>query len=148
MVSGGMSTAGSSPSTQELADEEIATAIAEAHRAGVTIAAHAHGGPGVDVALAHGIDTIEHGMLLTREQVEALAASDTILVSTAAVSAAAVSTNDDVPESYRDKSRAALAHGAQMLKWAKAANATVAVGTDTAHARMDLEMQALLDAGW
>lgn len=147
MVSGGMSTAGSSPYTQELADDEIATAIAEAHRAGVTIAAHAHGGPGVDVALAHGVDTIEHGMLLTQDQVRALAASDTILVSTAAVSVAAT-TAADAPDSYREKSLAALENGAQMLRWAREANATVAVGTDTAHARMDIEMQALLNAGW
>lgn len=147
MVSGGMSTAGSSPLTQELADEEIATAIDEAHRAGVTIAAHAHGGPGVDVALAHGIDTIEHGVLLTREQIQNLASSGAVLVSTAAVTVATAGA-PEAPFSYREKSSAAMAHGAQMLKWAKAANVTVAVGTDTAHARMDLEMQALLDAGW
>lgn len=147
MVSGGMSTSGSSPMMQEFTDEEIAAAIDEAHRAGRTIAAHAHGGPGVTVAVRNGIDTIEHGALLTEEQVSMIAQSETILVSTEAV-ARAVAELPGMPDHYRDKIAGSIAATATMLAWAHKAGATVAVGCDTAHARMDVEMSALVDAGW
>jgi imidazolonepropionase-like amidohydrolase len=147
MASGGMSTEGSSPVVQELTDEEIIAAIGEAHRAGRPIAAHAHGGPGVTVAVQNGVDTIEHGVLLTEEQVELIAGSDTILVSTEAV-ARAVAEMPGIPDHYRKKITSTIAASGQMLGWARKAGVTVAVGCDTAHARMDVEMAALVDAGW
>jgi imidazolonepropionase-like amidohydrolase len=147
MASGGMSTSGSSPVMQELTDDEIVAAIDEAHRAGRPIAAHAHGGPGVTVAVRNGIDTIEHGVLLTEEQVRLIAQSKTILVSTAAV-ARAVGELPGMPDHYRDKIAGSIAASATMLAWAHEAGATVAVGCDTAHARMDIEMSALVAAGW
>ncbi|MFC4555389.1 metal-dependent hydrolase family protein [Georgenia faecalis] len=147
MASGGMSTAGSSPIVQEFTDEEIAAAIDEAHRALRPIAAHAHGGSGVTVAVRHGVDTIEHGVLLTREQVELIARSDTVLISTESV-ARAVAETPDMPDHYREKISGSLAASARMLAWAHEAGVTVAVGCDTAHARMDIEMSALVEAGW
>lgn len=147
MASGGMSTTGSSPVEQEFTDAEIIAAIEEAHRAGRPIAAHAHGGPGVTVAVENGVDTIEHGVLLTEEQVALIAQSDTILVSTEAV-ARAVSEIPGMPDHYREKIAGTLATSARMLAWAYKAGVTVAVGCDTAHARMDVEMSALVDAGW
>lgn len=147
MASGGMSTEGSSPVVQEFTDDEIEAAIDEAHRAGRPIAAHAHGGPGVTVALEKGIDTIEHGVLLTREQVELLAQSDAILVSTEAV-ARAVADMPGMPAHYKAKIERTIASSSQMLRWAFEAGVTVAVGCDTVHARMDVEMEALVNAGW
>jgi imidazolonepropionase-like amidohydrolase len=147
MASGGMSTSGSSPVMQEFTDDEIAAAIDEAHRADRPIAAHAHGGPGATIAVRNGIDTIEHGVLLTEEQVTLIAQSDTILVSTEAV-ARAVAELPGMPDHYRDKIAGSISASATMLAWAHDAGATVAVGCDTAHARMDIEMSALVDAGW
>jgi len=147
MASGGMSTKGSSPVVQEFTDAEIAAAIDEAHRAGRKIAAHAHGGPGVTVAIENGIDTVEHGVLLTQEQVELLAKSDAILVSTEAV-ARAVAAMPGMPDHYKAKIEGTIAASSQMLKWARAAGVTVAVGCDTVHGAMDVEMAALVEAGW
>lgn len=147
MASGGMSTAGSSPVVQELTDEEIGAAIDEAHRAGKPIAAHAHGGPGVTSAVRQGIDTIEHGVLLTEDQIRLIAESETVLVSTEAV-AQAVASQPDIPDHYLAKIRSSLAASNRMLRWAYEADVTVAVGCDTAHARMDIEMAALVNAGW
>lgn len=147
MVSGGMSTAGSSPVVQELSTEEILAAIEEAHRAGRPIAGHGHGGPGIDVAVRAGIDTIEHGVMLERDQVQLIASSDTILISTESVGRAAFS-DPTVPAHYREKASGSLASSAQVLKWAKEFGVTVAVGCDTAHAQMDIEMTALVEAGF
>ncbi|MDR3360284.1 MAG: amidohydrolase family protein [Bifidobacteriaceae bacterium] len=147
MVSGGMSTRGSSPFTQELTDDEIIAAIEEAHRAGLPIAGHGHGGPGVEFAARHGIDTIEHGICLERDQVKALAEAGTTLISTVAVSRAVYS-DPNTPEFYRAKISDSLERAVQVLRWAREFGVTVAVGCDTAHARFDLEMAALVEAGF
>ena len=44
--------------------EETEALIDEAHKLGMKVAAHAHGGPGLKDALKAGVDTIEHGSFL------------------------------------------------------------------------------------
>src|SRR5205823_3015201 len=44
-----------------LSREEIAAVVAEAHRGGVRVAAHATTGAGIQAAIDGGVDTIEHG---------------------------------------------------------------------------------------
>ncbi len=53
-----------------------------AHGAGRKVAAHCHGGPGVDAAIEAGVDTFEHGRFLTDDQLERMAALDRFLVPT------------------------------------------------------------------
>ncbi len=69
-VTGGVSSVGASLEAYTYTREEIRAACDEAHRAGRRVAAHAHGGPGVRVALEEGVDTIEHGALLTADDVD------------------------------------------------------------------------------
>lgn len=147
MVSGGMSTLGSRPDGQEFSREEIEACMDEAHRAGRPVCAHIHGGPGLKVAVDAGVDTVEHGALLNEDDVEYLAKHDVWLVSTEGVGQVAANL-PDTPEHYKRKAKAGHAHTLQVRRWAKSYGVKVAVGTDTNHARMDMEMQALLDAGW
>lgn len=147
MVSGGMSTLGSVPDGQEFSDEEIRACMDEAHRAGLPVCAHIHGGPGLKVAVDAGVDTVEHGALLKEEDVEYLAKHDVWLVSTDGVGQVAAQL-PDAPEHYKRKSKAGQKHRLKVRQWAKSHGVKVAVGTDTNHARMDMEMQALIDAGW
>ena len=57
------------------------TAIAEeAHRHGITVAAHAHGTEGIIAASEAGIDTIEHASVVTEEAARILAANGTAIV--------------------------------------------------------------------
>lgn len=65
-----------------LTREEIKLAIDESHKAGIPVAAHCVGGPGLDWAIEFGLDTVEHAYQITREQVERLAQSKTSLVLT------------------------------------------------------------------
>lgn len=53
---------------QELNQEELNAAVAEAHRFGVKIAAHAGYGESIAMCLRAGFDSIEHGTHLTAEQ--------------------------------------------------------------------------------
>jgi imidazolonepropionase-like amidohydrolase len=59
MASGGISTPGN-PELAELTLEELSVGIAEAHRAGVLAAAHAHSPAGITNAIRAGVDTVEH----------------------------------------------------------------------------------------
>jgi len=65
-----------------LSGEEIKLAIQESHAAGLRVASHCVGGPGLDRALELGLDTLEHAYHITAEQVESLAKSRTALVLT------------------------------------------------------------------
>ena len=81
-MTGGVSSRGSNLYAYHYSREEVRAVVAEAHRSGVTVAAHAHGGEGVDLCLEEGVDSIEHGGLLTDRNIEGLAASNGWLVLT------------------------------------------------------------------
>lgn len=67
------------------AEDEVRVLVDEAHRGGVPVATHCVGGPGLDLALACGIDVIEHGYFMTTAQMEALTASPAWLVLTPSI---------------------------------------------------------------
>lgn len=61
------------PGTQEMTYEEMAAICEEAHWAKKRVAAHAHGGQGITDAIRAGLDTAEHGLWLSQEQVDMMA---------------------------------------------------------------------------
>jgi imidazolonepropionase-like amidohydrolase len=65
MLTGGMSTPGSNPFATQYSVEQLAPAVAEAHRLGLRVATHVLCTAGVRVAIAAGIDTLEHGWTIT-----------------------------------------------------------------------------------
>lgn len=69
----------------ELTYEELAALAGEAHRRGRRVAAHALGTDGIRNAVLAGIDTIEHGIFLTEDIVEAMSERGTVLCPTVAV---------------------------------------------------------------
>src|SRR5262249_12113440 len=54
----------------------------EAHRAGLKVAAHAHGDAGIRAAIEAGFDCIEHGSLATDETLDLMVERGTFLVAT------------------------------------------------------------------
>jgi imidazolonepropionase-like amidohydrolase len=60
-------TPGVAPGSQQLTFEELSAGVEEAHKAGRTTAAHAHGADGMKAAVLAGIDSIEHGSFMTDE---------------------------------------------------------------------------------
>lgn len=81
-VTGGVSNPGAAIDAYHYTREEIRTAVEEAHRVGVTVAAHAHGGEGVNLCAEEGVDSVEHGGLLTDQNIEKMAEHGTWLVLT------------------------------------------------------------------
>ncbi len=78
-TSGGVLSVGDRPSWRGYTRDEIAAIIDEAHALGMRVAAHAHSEAGIEVAIVEGVDSIEHGTLITSDQaVRAAAAGVTV----------------------------------------------------------------------
>lgn len=83
MASGGvLGPPGESPGAVQLTLPELAVAVAEAHRAGRKVAAHAHSVESIVDALDAGADSIEHGSSLDGPTAERMAAGGVHLVPT------------------------------------------------------------------
>ena len=84
MTTGARSVELEDPDPAQLTPEEIATLVEESHRMGYRVAAHAEGIDGTELAIEHGIDTIEHGMYLHRrpELLARMAETGQVLVPT------------------------------------------------------------------
>ena len=67
IATGGVMTPGVQPGSQQLTLDELRAGVEEAHKAGRTAAAHAHGSDGIKAAVLAGIDSIEHGSFMTDE---------------------------------------------------------------------------------
>jgi imidazolonepropionase-like amidohydrolase len=81
-TSGGVMTPHDTPYDAGFTAEEIAAAVAEAGRRHKPVMTHAHGGEGIDLAVAAGVRSIEHGTLLTERQAAAMAKAGCWLVPT------------------------------------------------------------------
>lgn len=147
MITGGMSTPGSDPLVAEYTKEEIATVIEEAHRANKKVAAHAHGGEGITWGIEAGIDSIEHGIFLTEEQIQMMVKKGTFLVATTGL-AKALMNDPSMPEFYRNKIKKTIEKSVQTLKLARKHGVKIAMGGDTHHAHPEEELITLIEAGY
>jgi len=82
MASGGVMDVLSDFRVQELSDDQLRAIVADAHRAGHKVMAHAEGLPGIKAAVNAGIDTIEHGSQLDDATAKEMAERGTWLVPT------------------------------------------------------------------
>jgi imidazolonepropionase-like amidohydrolase len=64
---GGLTAGGPAIWEPQFTTEELTAAVDEAHRAGLPVAAHAHGTAGIAAAITAGVDTIEHCTWVTQD---------------------------------------------------------------------------------
>ncbi|MFI1013053.1 amidohydrolase family protein [Streptomyces sp. NPDC020965] len=64
---GGLTKDGSKSWETQFSAEELAALVAEAHEAGLPVAAHAHGTDGIAAAVQAGVDTLEHCTWMTAD---------------------------------------------------------------------------------
>jgi imidazolonepropionase-like amidohydrolase len=69
-ATGGVFSRGNEPGQQQLTLAEMQAIVDEAHMAGLKVAAHAHGAPGIRDAVRAGVDTIEHVSLVDDEGIK------------------------------------------------------------------------------
>lgn len=79
---GGVLSLGDDPKHAEFTSDEMKTIVAEAHRLGRKVAAHAHGGEGLKQAVLAGVDSIEHGTYIDDEGIRLMKEKGTYLVPT------------------------------------------------------------------
>jgi imidazolonepropionase-like amidohydrolase len=73
---------GDDPNASQFTLEEMKAIVAEAHRLGRKVAAHAHGAQGVIWASEAGVDSVEHGHLMNDAAIATLKKNGTYLVPT------------------------------------------------------------------
>ncbi len=74
-TSGGVLSVGDKSAWRNYTAAEIDAIVDEAHALGMPVAAHAHTEAGIDAALEHGVDSIEHGTLISPAQAVRVAAA-------------------------------------------------------------------------
>jgi imidazolonepropionase-like amidohydrolase len=130
-ASGGVLSKGDDPQASQYTQEELAAIVADAHRLGRKVAAHAHGAQAILWATNAGVDSIEHGSYIDDAGIAAMKAHGTYLVPTAYL-VDWMREYGHLPEIYQQKM---IDVGNAMKanhKRAIAAGVKVALGTDAA----------------
>ena len=148
-MTGGVSSAGSQLTESNYDLAESTAIVAAARQAGINVAAHALGGPGVDIALEAGIHSIEHGTMLTLPQLAAIERAGTWLVLTTSILFApeAIETGDGKVPEIMDKLVSARRHMLGVVDGMRAVR-RLALGTDSMHGMFGREMKWLVEHGW
>jgi imidazolonepropionase-like amidohydrolase len=147
-ASGGVMSHTGPAGAQQYSDEELRAIADEAHRAGLKVAAHAHGDDGIRAAIEAGIDCIEHGSLMSDETLDLLIERGTFLVPTTYL-ADGMDVSRAAPE-LRAKAAEVFPRAKETIRKAVARGARIACGTDAPaipHGRNAKELVALVDRG-
>lgn len=147
MITGGASTTGSVPTVSDYTEEEIQAAVEEAHRFGKKVAAHVHGGSGARAAIEAGIDSIEHGVYLSEEELALMADKGTYLCITYGVYFAAAN-SETAPQFMKDRCAEATKQYMTTIKNARKHQVKIVFGGDTYHGDPTAEFKGLIEAGY
>lgn len=129
--------------------EEIATVVEEAERVGTYVAAHAHGGKGLDWCLEAGVRTIEHAAFITEEQVDKVIQKDGWIIGTFSIlfHPTGIEQTDFHIPAIREKVLQAREVAAANFQRVIASGANLALGTDSMHGMINYEMECLVNFG-
>ncbi len=147
-ASGGVMSHSGEPGAQQYSDDELAAIVDEAHRAGVKVAAHAHGDTAIRACVLAGVDCIEHGSLASDDTVRLMVERGTFLVPTSYLSEG-LDVSRAAPE-LQAKAAEVFPRAREMLGRAIAAGVRIACGTDAPaipHGDNAKELWAMVDRG-
>lgn len=139
----------------EFTEDELVAIVDEAHKLGMKVAAHAHGGPGAKMALHAGVDTIEHGTFLDDEDFAYMVDHGVYLCPTLSITAtiAAVGDAHGVNPVLVQASKERLRTRMETMIRAYRAGVKLAAGSDfglrpfTRHGRNAVELVLMWEAG-
>jgi imidazolonepropionase-like amidohydrolase len=130
-ATGGVLSRGDDPQASQYTLEEMQAIVADAHRLGRRVAAHAHGAQGILWATEAGVDSIEHGSYIDDAGIAAMKKHGTYLVPTLYLEDWMVQ-NGNLPPFSHQKMVAISAVAKQNIKHAIDAGVKIAMGTDAA----------------
>lgn len=130
-ATGGVLSKGDDPQASQFTREELKAIVADAHRLGRKVAAHAHGSQGILWATEAGVDSIEHGSYMNDEDIAAMKSHGTYFVPTAYL-VDWIQTSGHLPVMYQQKMKEVGAVEKANARRTIAAHIKVALGTDAA----------------
>jgi imidazolonepropionase-like amidohydrolase len=130
-ATGGVLSKGDDPQASQYTLEEMQAIVADAHRLGRKVAAHAHGAQGILWATEAGVDSIEHGSYINDEAIAEMKKRGTYLVPTLYLEDWMVESGH-LPPFYHQKMVDVSAVAKSNIKRAMQAGVKIAMGTDAA----------------
>jgi imidazolonepropionase-like amidohydrolase len=133
-ATGGVLSKGDDPQASQYTLEEMKAIVADAHRLGRKVAAHAHGAQGILWATEAGVDSIEHGTYINDAAIAAMKQHGTYLVPTLYLADWMTENMQRVglPEFYAVKMKQVIVAARPNIAHAFAGGVKVAFGTDSA----------------
>src|SRR5512146_1950086 len=130
-ATGGVLSKGDDPQASQYTPEEMKAIVADAHRLGRKVAAHAHGAQGILWATEAGVDSIEHGSYIDGAGIAVMKSHGTYLVPTLYLEDWMIKSGH-LPSFYQQKMVDVSAVAKGNIKRAMQAGVKVAMGTDAA----------------
>jgi imidazolonepropionase-like amidohydrolase len=148
-ATGGVSSTAGGLADAPYTDEEVEALVEEAHRQGVHVAAHAHGGPGARQAVEAGVDPIELAGALSDELIDRLADSTSHAVGTFTILHEPDGIEGGDADNPAVMAKVEEARERERAVWESLLESEVAValGTDSMHGRLPKEVTHLVDLG-
>ncbi len=133
-ATGGVLSKGDDPQASQYTLEEMKAIVADAHRLGRKVAAHAHGAQGILWATEAGVDSIEHGSYIDDAGIAEMKKNGTYLVPTLYLGDWFLENaeKNHVPDFYLAKAKAVMPIARKNIAHAFASGVKVAFGTDAA----------------
>jgi imidazolonepropionase-like amidohydrolase len=130
-ATGGVLSKGDDPQASQFTLEEMQAIVADAHRLGRRVAAHAHGAQGILWASEAGVDSIEHGSYINDEAIAVMKKNGTYLVPTLYLEDWMIEYGH-LPPFYHQKMLDTIAVAKKNIKHAYESGVKIALGTDAA----------------
>ena len=133
-ATGGVLSKGDDPQASQYTLEEMKAIVADAHRLGRKVAAHAHGAQGIAWAAEAGVDSIEHGSYIDDNAIKIMKEHGTYLVPTQYLAdwMRENAVKIGLPAMYAEKMKTVTAAMRQNVGKAIRAGVKIALGTDAA----------------
>ena len=149
-ASGGVLSEADPVDVPQLTPEEMSAIVTEAHKWNRKVAAHCHGDAAARLAIAAGVDSIEHGTFLTQDTLRLMKSKGVFLVPTHLAAYWVGREAASYPPQIAAKARAAAAAHGNMIKAALRIGVPIAFGTDAGvypHGLNALEFGLMTDLG-
>lgn len=131
-ASGGVLSEADPVDVPQFTSAELEAMVSEAHAWKRKVAAHAHGDRAARLAVEAGVDSIEHGSLLSEETLRLMKRNGTYLVPTRLAFTSILERVDTVPPQIAAKIRSVADIHAAMFRTAMKVGVPIALGTDAA----------------
>lgn len=143
---------GEDPGMSELSREEVMAAVEEAHRFDLPVAVHAVGTEGIANSVDAGVDTLEHGNLMTSESLEKLVEKDIAYEPTLYIYKTVADGGENIPEYAHENAQRVSERHWEVFEEALDSDVRIIAGSDAGspeipHPALHHELDCLVQGG-